>query len=122
MHAKSEVTIGSGPGAVTFGNRLPLQLLRHEPGEGEDVRIEIYRRLEARPTPDQLQKMVRKLNDVVLGAPRMMVARADIEAEPLIKRSLAAEIAGRVDDMVDGARHGRSLDRWQAIWPHMPYT
>ena len=27
MHAKAEVTIGTGPGAVTFGNRLPLAIM-----------------------------------------------------------------------------------------------
>ena len=87
---------------------MPRQFFRHKAREGEDMRVEIDRRLEPWPAPDQFEKMVGELDDVVLGTPGVMVAGAQIEAEPAVKIRLCSEITGRMDDMIDGARHGGS--------------
>ena len=62
---------------------------------------------------DQFEERAVELDDVVLGAPGVPVARADLEAEPAVKRRLLGKIAGGDDEMVDGARHaGSSPNGW----------
>ena len=58
----------------------------------------------------QLDEGAGELDDVVLRPPgaRMAVARADLKAEPPIELGGRVEIAHRVDDMVEAARH---------VWP-----
>ena len=54
----------------------------------------------------QFDEAAGKLDDVVVRAPRVAVARADGEAEAAIERGGGVEIAHRMDDMVEAARHG----------------
>ena len=54
---------------------------------------------------DQFDEGARKLDDPVLGAPGMPVARADLEAEALIEVSGLVEIMDGNDEMVDPAGH-----------------
>ena len=60
---------------------------------------------------DQLEKRAVELDDVVLGAPRMAVQRADLKAEPAIELGLLGQGVSGDDQMVDGARHGRAPQR-----------
>ncbi len=46
-----------------------------------------------------------QLHDVVLRAPRMAIARADLEAGARIEFRRRVEIADRVHDMIETARH-----------------
>ena len=54
---------------------------------------------------DQFEERAVELDDVVLGAPGMAVAGADLEAEAAVERLLFGEVIGGDDEMVDGARH-----------------
>src|SRR6476469_6812212 len=58
---------------------------------------------------EQLDEKSRKLDDVIVSAPRMPVARTDGEAEPTIEPGRPLEIAHRMDDMVKTARHRSCL-------------
>ena len=53
----------------------------------------------------QLDKAARELHDVVVRAPWVTVARADGKAETAIERGGGIEIAHRMNDMVEAARH-----------------
>ena len=79
--------------------------------------IEIDWRPEAGTLPDQFQKMIRELDDVVFSAPGVMIAGPQFKAQPLVEGSLLAEIAGRMDDMVNGARHGLVLRFFRRLAP-----
>ena len=57
----------------------------------------------------ELDKNAGKLNDPVVRAPRMPVARADGKPEPFIQFSRAVEIAHGVNDMIETAAHGFHL-------------
>ena len=63
------------------------------------------RRDESLAQADQFEERAVELDDVVLGAPGMPVAGADLEAEAAVKRRLLGKIMGGDDEMVDGARH-----------------
>jgi hypothetical protein len=64
------------------------------------------RRAEAIAEPDQFEKRTVELNDMVLSAPGMAIARPDLEAEAAVKLGLRVEIMRGDDEMIDGARHG----------------
>ena len=53
----------------------------------------------------QLDEEARKLDEVIVRAPGMPVARADRKAEPPVEIGGRVEIAHRVDDVVEAARH-----------------
>src|SRR5262249_19485337 len=53
----------------------------------------------------QLDEEARKLNEMIVCAPGMAVARPDREAEPAIEIGCGVEVAHRVDDMVETAGH-----------------
>ena len=54
---------------------------------------------------EQLEEEPRKLDDVIMGAPGMPVARPDGKAEAAIEPGRRVEIADRMDDMVEAAGH-----------------
>src|SRR5262249_40852790 len=54
---------------------------------------------------EQFDKEAGQLDQVVMGAPRMTVARADGEAEPSIELGCRLEIAHSMDDVVESAGH-----------------
>ena len=58
---------------------------------------------------EELDEEAGKLDQPVVGAPRMAVARADREAEPLVARGRCVEVVDCVNDMVETARHPASL-------------
>ena len=53
----------------------------------------------------QLDERGRKLDDAVMCAPRMLVARAYVEAKPPIKIGGGIEVAHGMDDMIEAASH-----------------
>ena len=56
----------------------------------------------------ELDEAVGQLHDAVVGAPRMLVARADGEAEARIKRAGGIEVVHGVHDMVVTMGQGRT--------------
>src|SRR5262249_37239901 len=56
-----------------------------------------------------------RLDQVIVSAPRMLVARADGEAEPTIELGRRLEIAHRMDDVVDAAGHRRHFTAENAV-------
>jgi len=54
---------------------------------------------------EQFDKEAGKLDQLIVGAPRMPVARADGEAEPPVELGCRLEIAHRMDDVVEPAGH-----------------
>src|SRR6478672_9729112 len=54
---------------------------------------------------EQFDEKSRKLDDVIVSAPRMPVARTDGEAEPTIEPGRPLEIAHRMDHMIKTAGH-----------------
>jgi hypothetical protein len=57
----------------------------------------------------QLDEKAIELDDAIVGAPRMAIARADDEAEPLIERRRRVEVVHRMNDMVESPRHPASV-------------
>jgi len=57
----------------------------------------------------QLDEEAGQLDDAVVRAPVVPVARADDETEPLVQRPARVEVAHRVNDMVEAARHPSSI-------------
>ena len=82
----------------------PRQKRGDEAGEGKDAGLG-RRRGEPLAQPDQLEKGAVELNDMVLRAPGMAVARPDLKAETAIELGLRPQIARGDDEMIDGARH-----------------
>ncbi len=62
-------------------------------------------RFEADAEADQFEKGAVELDDVVLRAPGVPVAPADLESEPAIEIGLGVEIAGGDDEMIERAGH-----------------
>jgi hypothetical protein len=73
-----------------------------EPGEGEH-RIVGGWPYKVRSQADQFQIDPVELDDMVLRAPRVAVARGDLKAQPAISLRRRVEVAIRKDEMVKGA-------------------
>ncbi len=54
---------------------------------------------------EQFDEEAGKLDQPIVRAPRMLVARSNNKAEPAIQLVRRVEIAHRMDDMVEAARH-----------------
>ncbi len=62
----------------------------------------------ALPHRNQLQEHARELDDAVLGAPRVAVARADPESQRLVESAGSIEIVNGEDEVVYPAGHQSS--------------
>jgi hypothetical protein len=95
-------------GVVAFEDhqRKPLLIFQKEPVEGAEQRREaVASELLGFRHGQQFDEESGKLHEVVVGAPRMPVARSDGEAEPVIELGGRVEIAHRMDHMVEAAGH-----------------
>ena len=85
----------------------PSPRLRKSPVIGaEQLRKAVVAELVRLGQRQQLDEEAGKLDDVIMRAPGVAVARADREAEAAIERGRRVEIAHGMDDMVEPTRHG----------------
>jgi hypothetical protein len=75
------------------------------PSEGEDTRC-MRRRRGGCGQRDQFEEATVELNQPVLGAPGVHIARANLEAKPPVERGLSLKITGGQHEMVDAAGGG----------------
>jgi hypothetical protein len=65
---------------------------------------------------DQFEETPRKLNNPVLGSPRVSVARANLETEVVVKSTGSIEVMCGEDEVVDGAGHSdKSLTKYYMV-------
>src|SRR5262249_45807163 len=105
-------------GVIAFENeqRKSLLILEKDPVERAEQRGEaIASKLFGLRHGQQLDKETRKLDQVIVRAPRMLVACADGEAEPTIELCRRLEIAHRMDDVVEAAGHRRHFTAENAV-------
>src|SRR5262245_2502757 len=57
----------------------------------------------------QLNEEARQLDNMIVRAPRMSVARADCKTQAAIEIGCGVEIAHRVNNMIQSAWHGRHV-------------
>ncbi len=62
----------------------------------------------------QLDEKAGELHDGIMRAPGVAVARADLKAEPAIKRGRRVKIAHGMNDVIEAAGHGR---HFPFAWP-----
>lgn len=68
---------------------------------------------------DQFEETPWKLDNPVLGSPRMAIARADLETEVFVKSTRSIEVICGEDKMVDGASKRHDL-QISFIWYQIP--
>src|SRR5713226_8936274 len=98
--------VGNGVAALEDHERQPLLFFQEDPVEGAEQRREgVAAELLGLRHGQELDEEARQLDDMIVGAPGMPVARADGEAEPAIERGRGVEVAHGMDDMVEAAPH-----------------
>src|ERR1700730_4477862 len=96
--------------------REALLVLEKDSVEGAEQRREaIAPKLLRLGHGQQLEEGARKLDQVVMGAPRMLVVRAHSETEATIELGRGPEIAHGMDDMVEAAGHRRHFTAETAV-------
>ena len=96
--------------------REPLLVLEKDSVESAEQRREaIAPKLLRLGHGQQLEEEARKLDQVVMRAPRMLVARAHSETEATIELGRSLKIAHGVDDMVEAAGHRRHFTAENAV-------
>src|SRR4029077_19742085 len=101
-------TCGVRCGVFAFEDeqREPLLVLEKDSVEGAEQRREaIVPKLLWFGHGQQFDEEARQLDQVIVRAPRMLVARAHTEAEATVKLGRGLEIAHGMDDMVEAAGH-----------------
>src|ERR1700722_18648705 len=87
-----------GPKALVLAEKIAAR-------RAEQARKRVAPELFGLRDGQELDEEAGKLDQPVVRAPRMAVARATREAEPLVGRGPRVEIADRMNDMVEAARH-----------------
>src|SRR5262249_58935693 len=111
--------IGLGIFSFEYQHRQPLPAREEVAGEGaeRDHARGRCRDLLRFPDREQLDEEPGKLDDAVVRAPWMAVARPDREAEARIELPAGVEIAHHVHEMIEPARHQRMIPKKPA--PHL---